>query len=117
MTTEKSRSRSLPCPLTDAEVAYRADKLANLVREMHAMEAEKRAEAQRFKTAIEEHDAAIEALATQVRTRTEYRTVECQEQLRGSLVDTVRCDTGEIVERRPASKGELQQSLFGEKVD
>lgn len=109
----------LPCALSEAEKALRADELAREVDRHGNIELAKRAAAKLYAKDLEECDRRIGELAEQVRTGVEQRDVECQEVVRfaRNLVETVRVDTGEVVSARAMRPEERQEAIdFGDEA-
>jgi hypothetical protein len=107
-------TRHLPCALTRSEVEERADKLARLVKDRDAIDAERKQVARDYKTRMDDLSKEIGQLSEQVRSKREWRDVECTKERneeRGT-VDFVRVDTGEVVESRALHPDERQVKLF-----
>jgi hypothetical protein len=102
-------TRSLPCTLSERELAERRDKLAGLVGEIVKVEAEKKIATSTFAERLKELGGAAREAAKQIRDRSEYRQVEVSERHDPVrfCVDTYREDTGELVETRPMTDGEI----------
>lgn len=107
--------RTLPCPLSDAEVAERAHTMAKLVAEEQAVEVQKKAAADEFKERLEHIGGNIRRLARQVRERSEDRAIEVDFQHDDVrfAVDTIRLDTGEIIGSRPMTEDEKKEAIQG----
>lgn len=105
--------RSLPVPLTDDELKLRADQLATRVKDKNAIETEKKAANDGFKTRLTDAEDDIQKLSTTVKTKQEHRPVECSwvENLKGYTMELRRSDTGQVVDSRPMSHDERQKSF------
>lgn len=109
----------LPCALSEAEKALRADELAREVKRHGEIELAKKAAAEAHAKELKESDRRIGELAEQVRTGVEPREVECQEVVRfaRNLVETIRLDTGEVVSSRAMRPEERQEAIdFGDEA-
>ncbi len=118
-------NRELPVPMTETEKVEKGEVLAKL--ELEVADAE--AEIANVK-ATAKHDLkilsdtvggkinSIRRLAREVESGEEFRTVAVQERLseNSSEVETVRTDTGEVVDIRAAAE-EDRQASFGELID
>jgi hypothetical protein len=106
--------RELPCELSAAEIAAKADELAQAVGVIEAVEAAKKEDAAYHNTRIKAKSAVAERLAKQVRDRQEMRSVEVRELLvpGAGEVHTFRADTGAVIGERPMTEHEKQRSLF-----
>ncbi len=107
------KTRRLPCKLTDQERQFKGDQL---VQKMHAMEeAEDLFEVIRdsHKTRMKEFEKEISVLSRVIRERSEERDVEITENkdYESKTAQTVRLDTGEVVDTRPLTPQELQRPL------
>lgn len=106
--------RTLPVKLSTQELLDRGLSLA-LERKARVLRQEEgKREAAQAKAEIESHDAEIDRLAAILRDRAEPRPVQCrlQRDLARFVVETVRLDTGELVESRPMAEEERQTDLW-----
>lgn len=110
--------RLLPVPLTEDEVAARAQELATA--ELYRcqvgdeLEAEKGVWAERKKyleARVVTASSACERLGKVVKERQEDRSTECKVIVRQGVYTLMRLDTGEAIVVRPATPGELQLEL------
>jgi hypothetical protein len=100
-------SRELPCRLSDAEVAERADAMARAIEQRDEVDAERVATAKGFKRQLDGIQELISQLARQVRDRSESREVPCKTEVDSEgCVLVIRQDTGEVIEQRNAQPGE-----------
>lgn len=106
-------TRSLPCALTDIELAQRRDKMVELLSHVDELESEKKNNTAALKARIEGVNTDLREIAYEVRTRSELREVEVRREKSFELgqEDVIRCDTGEIVETRALSPSERQAEL------
>lgn len=103
-------TRSLPCKLTDDEVAQRAAKMAAHVHDLVGLEVKAKASAAEFKEEKGRLSAEVKILAAAVRHRAEVRDVEVEivhDDIRFA-VDVIRLDTGEVVSTRRMNADEEQ---------
>lgn len=114
-------TRELPVQLTEDEYHIRSAELATAERifgekrAAEAIAAEKwKGEKQALKEDTETAYAKLTLLGRVVREKREFRAVQIVEQPdhERRVVDTVRIDTGEIVESRGMTPAELQRTLF-----
>jgi hypothetical protein len=110
-----AETESLPCALTDDEVAARAAELAQLVKVNDAIEAKKKAEAEKIKEELGHVAGNIRRLAKQVRERSEDRDVEVEERWDDirCCVETIRTDTFEVVRSRPMTQASGRRDAGG----
>ncbi len=112
----KMLTLTLPCSLTEAELAERGQALAKLVPEIEEKEEEKKASAKVFKDQIDAMTEKSLKLSNAISTRSEERPVECHKQydLRKATWKIVRLDTGEMVESGKMTDEErtMGKSLF-----
>jgi hypothetical protein len=111
--SERQETRSLPCTLTDAEVLERSAELAEVVTDYAEIEGEKSAHAKHFKERLDGLRSRERALAREISSRSVERDVECvirQDPIRG-CVETMRLDTGELIEDRPMTAEERQLAM------
>lgn len=110
--------RLLPVPLTEDEVAARAQELA--VAELYRcqvgdeLETEKSVWSERKKfleARVITASQSCERLGKVVKDRQEERSVECRVIIAAGLFNLVRTDTGEVIVVRQATPSELQLAL------
>lgn len=109
----KTITRNLPCRLSDDELRQRGDALAETCQELHAEEQRQTDVKAQMKARMTELEAKQTRLSIVISRREEYRDVPCDQfgdTVRGT-VDIVRRDTAEVVETRPMTDSERQQSL------
>jgi len=106
-------TRRLPVKLNREEVRLKGKRLAILEAEIESLEGEKKAVVDDFKSKIEGRKAEIQSLSRQVNEEQEYRQVEVVERKDWDelTVDTVRTDTGDIIESRPMTTSERQRPI------
>jgi hypothetical protein len=111
---ETRETKDLPVVLTNRELRVRADELAKTVDHVKHIKAEKKANATKFKTQIEEAEGKIGDLATVVKERKELRPVEVvwEANYERSTMELVRLDTGEAIQVRSMTDKERQRQLF-----
>lgn len=117
----KIETRQLYVPLTPEEVTLRSQELATAERLLGEAEAEENTRAEEWKarkkaleTETADRRARLSIVGRVVREKRELRAVEIVESPNHATktVDTVRMDTGEIVETRGMTESEMQRSLF-----
>jgi hypothetical protein len=114
MAKERKRRelRTLDVPLTLEELATYSDELARKIGEIHQAEALKADMAREFKGRIDELELRVANLAKYVRSKAEPRQVDCEWSLdlKRATATLMRLDSGEIVESRTLSAGELAEA-------
>ena len=117
----KIETRNLYVPLTEDEVRLRSQEMATAERILAEAEAEEANQATAWtarKKALEKATgdarAKLSIVGRVVREKREIRAVEVVESRnhQSKTVDTVRTDTGEIIETRGMTESEMQRSLF-----
>lgn len=117
----KIKTRSLPVPLTEDELRLKAQEMATAERLLGEAERKEDAEAELWKgkkKALENETgdarARLSLIGRVVREKREFRDIEIVEEPNHATktVDTVRTDTGEIIETRGMTESEMQRSLF-----
>lgn len=111
--------RQLRCPLTGAEIAQRAERVAELLADEDQIDADLAASKARFKAKAEECQRERRALLGEFRMRSALRNVDCELQLdlEAKRAQWVRTDTGEVLLERALSDEERQGHLFDEPVE
>ena len=106
-------SETLPCPLTDDEWAERSDHCARLLAERDTFAAQAKADAKENKDELAKMDESIRELSKEIRDRRTWRDVQVRTSpdYAEGVMQTVRCDTGEVIRTRPLTLDEKQQKL------
>lgn len=107
----KQEERWLICKLTPDEIRRKGQELAVQCEKIVKAEEE---ETNRKKSAKDRIDALKnnrDNLASVVHAEEERRDIMVYTEIDGSEVTETRMDTGEIIQKRPATKDELQQRL------
>jgi len=109
----KTRTRELPCKLTDVEVQIAGTELASAVEAVKAEQERQKQIKTDLKAKLTELNVTVAELAAKVSHREEMRDVDINIVLIPDtmLVQEVRTDTGEIITTRKAEPDELQTSL------
>lgn len=109
-TLTRRTTRELPCKLTDDEVRTRGIDLARATSEHLAIQENKKAAAKGFKDELDTVNTRIYKLKNMVQHGVEIRdvSVECRIDAHLGVITFTRSDTGDIVEKRPATFAELQ---------
>lgn len=100
----------LRCQMTEKERVAKGELLARMGFEMGDLENAKAAATRDYTNQIKNLKTEQTKVAEDVRSGTEERDVECVEKpdWKEHVVTIVRCDTGEIVRRRPMTPTERQ---------
>lgn len=108
--------RELPCKLADEEFTRIAKQRATKEAERDELEGDLAKETRKRKDQIKELDDEIGKMGRELRTGYQDRTVTCQDVFRRAedgtgWIHTIRLDTHDEVERRPATAHETQRYL------
>ncbi len=109
----KTVTRSLPCELTDEELRERADQLVVHIRELEALDEEKKEASKKFRDKMRAIGSKVSVFSKQIEDKKEVREVECLEapDYNRKLMVITRKDTGEVLGTRPLSSEDLQAPL------
>lgn len=107
-------TRNLPCKLTDEELNFRRDKLAQLVSDLASEEQRKKDTAAHHSDRIKNFERDMFAVSIEIKDRAEYRevVVKREKDLENGVEEIIRCDTGEVVDVRALGPNERQATLF-----
>lgn len=110
---KKTVTRTLPCKLSEKELAKLGPKLASNMDKIEAVEAAKKTADDGFKKDIGLLEEVSTKLRGMLRSGTEEREVKCEEvtDYRAGEVRVTRLDTGETYEKRNMTKDEVQLPL------
>ncbi len=111
--------KTLPVDLTIDELEVKTQELTTAMVMLNELESEKKRSQKGYTKQIEDAEAVVNELHSIVHQRKQNLPVKCYyrfEYERG-LVETVRTDTGEIVETRAMTAAERQQKLEFETVN
>lgn len=113
MFREQSFKERLPCQLTEREKLTKGQELVARLGEKEELEDELKSSAKAFKRQITVKDEAARNLSQEIRTGIEYREVECRAvaSFAQNLVETVRCDTGDVIRSRAMLPAERQGAI------
>ena len=113
MERRKIEAKQLPVRLRSDELDSKRDELAELLAKQAQLESEKKESARRFKDRLEEVKEKMTELAEQIRSREEYRLVDCYVEPNYLLrtMDTYREDTFEKVCSRAMKPHEMTPQL------
>lgn len=109
-----TETRELPCRMSERQRQRRALELAAVTCQLGDVQRERKEALARFREQAHELRERVQELAWWVDCGHEPREVECQlvRDLAAGQLRVVRRDTGEIVEERPLTAADLQDSLF-----
>ncbi len=109
-------TKLLPVKLTEEELTLKRDQLADKIYEGKSLDADLARVKADYKSRMEANKSEIEHLAGAIRDKEEMRNVQIIERRDDILrrIETVRIDTGEVVELRPMTISEMQGKLFEE---
>lgn len=111
MTEPESETRELPCELTPAELAARADAMAEAELAVERLKLERG----EVSDAIKAQRLLRRKLAGVIDTGIERRDVRCvwTEDFTHNCFHLVRQDTGEVVDTRAMTAADRQENMFG----
>ncbi len=95
--TVKKRQETLPCKLTDEEIALRRQELSIKLAEYERIEDEAKETAREFGEKKKDTRAKMSELAKEANTGTTYRLVEVEEREYKGKTDVWRMDSSELV--------------------
>lgn len=105
--------KQLPVKLTGEEKLLKSDQRTAVTQDVMELEEQLKANADNYKTQIKEKQNVLLALHRELRSGEEIRPIECVEVPRWEqdMVEVVRNDTGEVVERRAMDPRDKQSHL------
>jgi len=107
--------KNLPVVLSEVDQLEVAKAKARRERELRQLEKDKSESNASFTTKIKEKEAEIEKLGDELDAEARVMAVDVFERFSSAtgskMIETVRADTGAVVDRRAASLGELQRHL------
>lgn len=106
--------RELPFSLTPEELTLRGRVIGEKMEQRRLLDEERLEAMADFKARREALDKAIADLGRTLQTGTELREVECETVFdeTNTRAETVRTDTGEIIDFRPLTPEERQREMF-----
>jgi len=108
-------TRTLSVQLTKQEIIERSTQQAELVKKLEDKEAEKSEVTTRLTSSIKELKRELQLVAQEVRAGQRWAEVEVarQKDIKRGVEETIRTDTGEIIETRALTPAEMQLDLIG----
>lgn len=108
------KTRELPVKLTPAELADRAQRLAQVEGKLRDYGAETKEINSQRKGVREQLENELRTLGLVVRSKQEYRPVDirCEARFAEGKAFFIREDTDEMIESRPLTAAEKQEALF-----
>lgn len=109
----ESFQRQLRVALTEKELADRADRASHVLAEIDDKDAARKAAAKAAASQIEELEAELRRLSSEVRDKATYRLVDCERRYdyRAGSVSEERTDTREVLRMAPMTDAERQLEL------
>jgi hypothetical protein len=104
-------TRELPCKLTAAAREQYGKQMAQKVNARDLLDAKRKMQAATYAAEIKGYDAEIKRCAQALESDQELRPVECTLLFRAGTMQTIRLDTNEVVDVRPAEPSEAQPPL------
>lgn len=110
---EPEFARELLVPLEDKQLIKKGDQLVDAEMRMTALQDEKNAAVAGWNKDIKDVRTAIKTLVSELDSKKELRTVKCFDNadFKKNKIDTVRTDTGEVVETRAMTAEDRQQDF------
>ena len=107
-------TRTLDIKLTKQEILERSRSQADLVRKIEDVEAKKSEMTKTLGAKVKELTGELQAVAREVRAGVRYAEVEVTrtKDMERAVEETIRVDTGEIINTRPLTPAELQLDLI-----
>jgi hypothetical protein len=105
--------RQLPCKLTTEESARYGQMLSSKVRERELTDETRKSVAAEYGAKIKMITAEISRVAAALEKNEELRPIDCYKVFHAGTMQTIRVDTNEVVEVRPATDAERQAPLPG----
>ena len=108
-------TRTLSVQLTKQEIIERSTQQAELVKKLEDKETEKSEVTTRLTSSIKELKRELQLVAQEVRAGQRWAEVEVarQKDIKRGVEETIRTDTGEIIETRALTPAEMQLDLIG----
>ena len=103
----------LPCPITEVERAEYANKLAECIQDLRALEDERKQVMKSFASRKQDLETDTATLSRTVRSGEVMKSVECELVLNYTRLTATlkRTDTGEVVNERPMTQQERQMDM------
>ena len=108
-------TRTLSVQLTKQEIIERSNQQAELVKKIEDKDSEKSEVTKRLTSSIKELTRELQLIAQEVRAGQRWAEVEVarQKDIKRGVEETIRTDTGEIIETRALTPAEMQLDLIG----
>lgn len=113
-TVLKTEVRSLPCPLTDAELLAKGDALANTRQKLKSEKAFQDRQKAEWKERIAALELELDKFQQEIQERREFRDIVVEivvKDPKNAIVTEVRSDTGEFLRERRMDDDERQIRL------
>ena len=112
---EKSIVEELDVPLTEDELRGRGQELAMAETGLDSLKEEKKAVARKYRKKVDDEQAIVTRLSTDINRGAEKREVKCRITVIPAtrVKQTIREDTGEIVREEAASDLEIEEATQG----
>lgn len=111
MVRKKKITELLKCDLTKDELLDYGQRAADAHEQAGRLADQAKATAKEFKGKVDTHIATAEQLQGAIRSRYEYRNIECEqiENFTDKTITIIRLDSGEVVKTRKMNVEELQE--------
>ena len=108
-------TRTLSVQLSKQEIIERSNQQADLVKKIEDKDSEKSEVTKRLTSSIKELTRELQLIAQEVRAGQRWAEVEVarQKDIKRGVKETIRTDTGEIIETRALTPAEMQLDLIG----
>lgn len=107
--------RTLPVDLTEKEISFRAQRLAEVTQKLDDLDEKRRSQNQAIYREAKDLNAERRALTKVVTTKREVREVACEQRkdFDRNCIEVVRLDTGEVVDTHPMKAADRQAEIPG----
>ncbi len=112
-TTIRTERWNLACDLSEEEHLQRSMKLASMVQKKFLLEDEAKRKSKLLKKEIDDLTLEINVVSAAVASKKEHREIKVElfKDMDKKTIETMRTDTGEIVDSRPLTEAELQDDF------
>lgn len=116
MIQDRKENRELPVKLTEDQLLKVARKMVEVEDKIGGFTTKKKDSADYYKGLIDVEAKKVRDYASMIRSGEMYKDISCTVYFvqEGMKVETIRDDTGEVVESRPMTDHEKQLDMFNE---
>lgn len=103
--------RNLKCILSEDEIREAGAQMANAFKLLKADQDNLKSAQAEFKALIASHEGQVNLFANRIQSGFEYRDVQCHEEEFALTIQTIRDDTGEVIDTRDMTREEQQRKF------